>query len=109
MAIENGLYKVAFQTPIGVGYGVVVLRDGQLLGGDSAMFYAGDYDQSGDAFTANIQIDTHSAVPGFGSVFGVPKAQIKLAGNTANQPLTVSGTSPQAPGVSFQATLHHLK
>ena len=34
MALGNGLYKVSFGTPLGEGFGVIVLRDGEVLGGD---------------------------------------------------------------------------
>ena len=108
MALENGLYKVAFQTPLGAGYGVAVLRDGVIEGGDSMMFYRGTYSQEGDAFTASVEIGTHSTVKGMDSVFGVASGSIDLAGQTGSMPATVQGSSPQAPGISFQAVLSPL-
>ena len=108
MTLKNGLYKVTFGTPIGEGYGVIVLRDGAILGGDSTMFYAGTYEQAAENFTASIDIATHSAVPGFGSVFGVPNAHVDLSGNIVGTSANVNGTSPQAPGVPLRASLQFL-
>tara|TARA_R100001132_G_scaffold25061_1_gene24907 strand:- start:280 stop:648 length:369 start_codon:yes stop_codon:yes gene_type:complete len=108
VALENGLYKVAFQTPLGEGYGVAVIRDGRIEGGDSMMFYRGTFQEDGDAFTANVQIGTHSQVPGMDSVFGVPEGSIELRGDTGRMPATMKGASPQAPGIGFQATLSAL-
>lgn len=108
MALTNGLYKVGFQTPLGEGFGVVTLEDGRLLGGDSMMYYIGTYQQNGDAFTAQVSVATHSVIPGGGSVFGVPEATIQLNGSSTGNTAQVSGSSPQAPGVGFTASLTRL-
>lgn len=109
MSLNNGLYKVSFGTPLGEGYGVVVLNEGSISGGDSSMFYAGAYQQDGDVFSANIEIGTHSSVPGMGSVFGVPSGSVRLSGSATDKSATMTGTSPQAPGVQLRATLQFLQ
>lgn len=40
--MEEGLYKVLFQTQLGQGTGVVTVREGRLRGGDSVMYYTGE-------------------------------------------------------------------
>lgn len=108
MTIQEGLYKVTFQTPLGAGYGVVHLIGGELLGGDSMMYYRGSYTEERDRFSAEVEIATHSNVPGMASVFGVPGGHIDLRGAIGPNSITAQGTSPQAPGIAFQAILTKL-
>ena len=108
MALTDGLYKVTFQTPIGTGYGVITLENGTLQGGDSSMYYVGTYVQNGNAFTAAVMAKTHTNVPGMGSVFGVPEVAINLTGTSTDKTASVTGSSPQAPGLGFSATLERL-
>ena len=108
--MENGLYKVAFRTPIGEGYGVVVLENGTLRGGDSMMFYVGKYTENGGQFTASVDVDVHSNVPGMVSVFGPGRnrVHIDLKGQSTDNSADANGSSPQAPGVSFSTSLTRL-
>ncbi len=59
MPLQNGLYKIEFQTQLGAGSGVVILHDGQLRGGDSMIYYVGTYKQDGDEFSAEVRTDAH--------------------------------------------------
>lgn len=108
VAMRNGLYKVMFQTPLGQGAGVVILRDGELRGGDSLMYYTGTYDETGNQFTATVKTDQHSSVPGMAPVFGKPRVTINITGQSQGDTLNATGRSPNAPGVGFQATLSRL-
>jgi hypothetical protein len=106
--MRNGLYKVAFRTPIGEGFGVVVLSDGKLSGGDSSMYYSGSYTQNGDDFRAEVSVATHTQVSGMRSVFGVPQGTIALTGKSEGDRGTMAGSSPQAPGIAFSAVLTRI-
>ena len=106
--LTDGLYKVDFMTPLGSGSGVVMLNQGSVKGGDSSMYYDGTYQLDGDKFTASMNIATHTNTPGMGSVFGVANAQIDLSGIANATGANVTGSSPQAPGLNFQAKLSHL-
>jgi hypothetical protein len=108
MPLQNGLYCVTFGTPLGQGTGVAYLSDGQLHGGDSSMFYSGSYEQNGDSFEATVRIGTHTKYADIQSVFGVPEADIQLKGQSANTTATTTGSSPQAPGISFSARLDRI-
>lgn len=105
MQMRNGLYKVEFQTPLGAGAGVVVLRDGKIRGGDSAMFYVGDVSENGSDLTAEVEGKLHTDIPGMRSVFGVNHTHIKLKGKGSGNAATFTGTAKEAPSVSFQARL----
>ncbi len=54
--MKDGLYNIEFATHLGSGAGVVVLRDGKIRGGDSSMYYVGDYSLDGDAVRASVSV-----------------------------------------------------
>ncbi|MFN4091531.1 MAG: hypothetical protein ACK4FG_01380 [Brevundimonas sp.] len=104
--MQEGLYGVHFVTPIGGGAGVVVLSDGQLKGGDSALFYTGTYSLNGSSFTATVRTARHTPIEDVISVFGTDEVTITLTGEWKGSMITAEGQSPQAPGIKFEA---HLK
>lgn len=104
--IENGTWVARFATPLGNGAGVVVLTDGKLRGGDSMMTYIGSYNETGDKLNVDMRSVAHTAVPGTASVFGVNQADISLSGTVSDaMNANLTGTSPQAPGVTLTVTL----
>jgi hypothetical protein len=70
-AISSGLYKMAFETPTGMGYGVAYLHNGKLRGGDRGMAYLGTYKQEGKLFSAKMSVTQRRHVPGAASALGV--------------------------------------
>ena len=106
--VRDGFYKIAFQTPLGSGAGVVVLNAGKLRGGDSRITYSGTYVQNGDDFTATVETDAHTNVPGMGSVFGIDRAHVSLKGKSVGDSATMTGTAREAPGVQLQAALSRI-
>jgi hypothetical protein len=102
--LEDGFYSVRFKTGIGQGAGVVVATNGQLLGGDSALAYFGSFTQDGqNNVTASVKTERHT--PGIQSVFGRDEVTIALTGKSNGRGAVLTGTSPDAPGVNFTATL----
>lgn len=108
MALQNGLYKVSFRTPLGEGNGVIVLQDGQVRGGDSIIYYIGTYTQDGNQFSADVTTDAHSNTLGLQPVFGKPHVRLNVKGTTQEDSVTLTATSPDAPGVTAQGTLTRL-
>lgn len=106
--MRNGLYKVTFGTPFGNGYGVVYSEDGKIRGGDSLIYYIGTYSVNGADMSAEVDTDAHSQVPGMTSVLGPSKAKLLLQGRVNGDTVTCQGTSPQAPGITFKATLQRI-
>lgn len=106
--MKNGLYKVEFHTQLGSGSGIVFLQDGKLHGGDSSLYYVGDY-SLGEDFTAQVETNLHSKMFGMSSVFGIDNAHIKLTGKQKGDTAELTGTAREAPGVSFKALLKKLK
>lgn len=106
--MQNGLYRVQFGTPLGTGAGVVTLRDGQIRGGDSMMYYVGTYSESGGTMTAQVASKTHTRGPGMESVFGIDPVTITMQGTASDTSAQLNGTAKEAPGVGFQVTLNKL-
>ncbi len=106
--MRDGLYKVAFQTQLGAGAGVVVLQGGRLRGSDSRIYYTGSYTEAGDQFTAQVATELHTNTPGLASVFGRDHTNISLRGTTKGDSAQMTGTAAEAPGVSFQAVLTRI-
>lgn len=105
--MKTGLYAVSFNTPLGAGAGVIHLDNGTAQGGDSALWYDGNYNIDGDQFTAEIKTARHAQ--GMPSVFGTDTVTINLKGSWSDAGADVTGTSPQAPGLTFKANLRPLK
>jgi hypothetical protein len=99
--LPDGFYRVRFETPRGEGAGVVMLTNGQLRGGDSAIAYSGTFSQNGDAFTAAVATSRHA--PGMPSIFGIDAVNINLTGKSSNGGATCTGTAAQAPGLTLGA------
>ena len=104
--ISDGLYKVAFLTPLGNGAGVVHLLGGKMWGGDAALYYIGTYTETGDQLSASVTTNRHT--DGYGSVFGVDRVHISLRGKVTGNTATMDGSAIEAPGISFKAYLSRI-
>lgn len=103
----EGLYKVQFQTPLGMGYGVIHLQNGAANGGHSAIAYTGNYSVDEDQFSSTIQINRHSdSLP---TVLGVDNPSLNIRGKIDGNTVIGDGTAPQAPGVNLSVQLSLLK
>ncbi len=64
----DGLWTAEFGTPTGMfGGGVVVFREGKIVGGDATYFYVGEYSQTGEKFRASLRVAPY--IVGAPSVF----------------------------------------
>jgi T3SS negative regulator,GrlR len=106
--MRDGFYKVEFQTPMGLGTGVVFLQDGKMRGGDAALFYIGTFKQNESEFTADVTTDRHTQYPGIVSVFGKDRVHISLKGTSTHDSAVMQGTAIEAPGVKFSAKLSRI-
>jgi hypothetical protein len=108
MPFEAGLYVIRFQTPFGAGAGVAYLESGKLRGGDSMMAYVGSFNEANGTINADVRAYRHTDVPGMASVFGVNEVDIHLTGTINGGNAVLSGTAPQAPGVTLQVSMERL-
>jgi hypothetical protein len=105
--LTDGFYGVRFKTPQDEGAGVVMLANGQLRGGDSALAYSGTFSQQGDDFSAAVTTSRHAQ--GLPSVFEIDVVSISLTGKSSGSTSAVcTGTAAQAPGLNFQAVLTRI-
>ncbi len=100
---RDGKYTAWFRTPRGEGTGIVHLVDGKISGGDCFFSYGGSYEVDNDRFTATLT--TRRCADGPTTLFGVDEVEVKLTGAVNGTIACCSGTSEQAPGVHFEATL----
>jgi hypothetical protein len=105
--MQNGLYRVEFRTPLGSGAEVTVLQDGNLRGGDSAMYYFGTYTETGNQ--ATVDAESHRHTPGMPSVLGRDDANLSLRGTVQGNNAQLTGTARQAPGVTIQVALSFIR
>jgi hypothetical protein len=104
--LPDGFYGVKFKTPIGEGAGVVMLANGQLRGGDTALVYSGTFKQDGDSFSGSVATSRHAQ--GLPSVFGIDVVSISLSGKSSGNSATLTGTATQVPGLTLQAVLTRI-
>src|SRR5438105_15235607 len=61
--MKNGLYSIhvtLLDGRTGKGSGVILFRDGQILGGDAYLFYTGSYTVKGDTFKGEVLVQRHT-------------------------------------------------
>jgi len=106
--MKNGLYSVKFTVAGGYGGGVVVLTDGKFRGGEQGSYYVGTYRVEGNKLTADVQVRTHTMVPGMTYVLGPDGGDVHLEGTVSGDKAHAIGTSPKAPGVTFDCHFQWL-
>ena len=73
--MKNGLYSIHVSLQdgrSGKGSGVVMFRDGKILGGDAYLFYTGNYTTKGDSFKGEVLVQRHTSSPDANPLFGGP-------------------------------------
>ena len=112
--MKNGLYSIhvtLLDGRTGKGSGVILFRDGQILGGDAYLFYTGSYTVKGDAFKGEVLVQRHTtprhdANPLFG---GPNPVGIGVSGTFTDTRGIMNGTALVGKASQiFGATLHKL-
>jgi hypothetical protein len=101
--LRDGKYRAWFRTSRGEGTGIVHLADGRISGGDCFFSYGGTYEINEDTFTATLT--TRRCADGPTTVFGLDEIEVRLVGSVRGTTACCFGTSDQAPGLRFEATL----
>src|SRR3954451_17434780 len=73
--MKNGLYSIHVELldgRSGKGSGVILFRDGQILGGDAYLFYTGSYAVNGSAFKGEVLVQSHTRSNDANPLFGGP-------------------------------------
>jgi len=101
--LRDGKYRAWFRTSRGEGTGIIHLADGRISGGDCFFSYGGTYEINEDKFTATLT--TRRCADGPTTVFGLDEIEVRLTGSVKGTTAWCFGTSDQAPGLRFEATL----
>ncbi|WP_315384747.1 GrlR family regulatory protein [Microvirgula aerodenitrificans] len=90
----NGFYQVSFGAALPGAGGVVVLKDGEITGGDDQYLYSGTYSANGNRLTTQITVAAY--VAGAKSVFGnsADKFVLRLDGEYHQDGFSLVGSSP---------------
>src|SRR3954468_2840960 len=96
--MKNGLYSihvVLLDGRAGKGSGVIVFRDGNILGGDAYLFYTGSYVSKPDGtFKGEVLVQRHTPSPDASPLFGGPDAVgVGVSGTYTDTSAIMSGTA----------------
>jgi hypothetical protein len=112
--MKNGLYSIHVTLQdgrSGKGSGVVMFRDGKILGGDAYLFYVGSYTAKGDnTFKGEVLVQRHTSSPDANPLFGGPSpVGIGVSGTYTEKSAVMDGTALVGKASQiFKATLRFL-
>jgi len=112
--MRNGLYSIHVDLQDGrdgKGSGVVIFRNGEILGGDAYLYYTGSYAVSGSTFKGEVQVLQHTPSPHQSPLFGnqTQPVGIGVTGNFTETTATMNGTALVGKNSQiFRASLHRL-
>jgi hypothetical protein len=112
-AMNNGLYSIHVSLQdgrFGKGSGVILFRDGKILGGDAYLFYTGSYTTKGNSFKGEVLVQRHTSSPDANPLFGGPSAVgIGVTGTFTDSSAVMNGTALVGKASQiFAATLRKL-
>jgi hypothetical protein len=112
-AMKNGLYSIHVSLQdgrVGKGSGVIVFRDGRIVGGDAYLFYTGSYSTKGDTFKGEVLVQRHTSSPDANPLFGGPSpVGIGVSGTFTDTAAVMDGTALVGKASQiFKATLRKL-
>ena len=111
--MKNGLYSIHVSLQdgrTGKGSGVVMFRDGKILGGDAYLYYTGSYTTKGNSFKGEVLVQRHTSSPDANPLFGgaVPVG-IGVSGTFTDTAGVMNGTALVGKASQiFAATLRLL-
>lgn len=108
----DGLYHLRIEPQDGgrsVNAGVMVLRDGQILGGDAFFYYVGTYAGSGVDWQGNFIIKQHTRSGDIPPAFGALETVVELAGTQGGSALEATADVRQADATTrFRVKLQRI-
>lgn len=112
--MQNGLYSIhvgLLDGRSGKGSGVVVFRDGQILGGDAYLYYTGSYTVNGNTFRGEVLVSQHTPSPDANPLFGgqTSPVGIGVTGSSNEREAVMNGTALVGKAsLIFRATMRKL-
>ncbi|WP_370141403.1 GrlR family regulatory protein [Bradyrhizobium yuanmingense] len=113
--MKNGLYSIhvtLLDGRVGKGSGVILFRDGKILGGDAYLYYTGSYTvKDNNSFKGEVLVQRHTSPRGDDNpLFGGPaRVGIGVTGTFTDTRGQMTGTALVGKASQiFGATLHKL-
>ncbi|HLG85225.1 MAG TPA: GrlR family regulatory protein [Bradyrhizobium sp.] len=101
----GGFYTVRFQLGQAQGRSVMYVRDGKMLGGNSAFAHIGTYEQTGDEIAIVVNTIRHNPDPNYPAMAGTDDATLLARGRRDGALIRVEGSLRELPGVPFQSVM----
>ena len=109
MTVKNGLYSIRIEMKDGGrghASGIIVLLDGQILGGDTHFYYAGSYTFKNGKWRGELTTRQHAEAVGVILLFGGREVTCGFTGTYSDGEAEVDGTALVGKtSVSFHAKL----
>src|SRR3981081_2709856 len=111
--MRNGLYSIHVSLQdgrSGKGSGVIMFREGKILGGDAYLFYTGSYTSKGGTFKGGILVRRHTSNPDANPVCGGRRPlAIGVTGTLTDAAAVMDGTALVGKASQiFKGTLRKL-
>lgn len=94
--VTDGLYTLGIEmsgAKRGHATGVVVLRDGVIMGGDSFFYYTGSYSFARGKWRGEMVVHQHTEAPGLNLVFGGREVTCGFTGTYSEGIADIDGTA----------------
>lgn len=95
-SVRDGLYTLGIEMTglrQGRATGIVVLRGGVIMGGDSFFYYTGSYSFSRGKWRGEMIVHQHTEAPGLNLVFGGREVTCGFTGSYAEGAAEIDGTA----------------
>ncbi|WP_024515353.1 GrlR family regulatory protein [Bradyrhizobium sp. Tv2a-2] len=105
----GGFYTVKFQLGEAQGRSVMYVRDGRMLGGNSAFAHIGTYQEIGDEIAIVVDTVRHNPDPNYPAMAGTDDATLLARGRRDGEQIRFEGGLRELPGVPFQSVMMPIK
>jgi hypothetical protein len=101
----EGFYKVRFQLGEAVGRSVMYVRDGKMLGGNSAFAHIGTCVKVDDGIAIEVHTVRHNPDPSYRAMAGTDDATLRAKGGPDGDLYRFEGGLKELPGVMFHSVM----
>ncbi|WP_169568809.1 GrlR family regulatory protein [Sneathiella limimaris] len=106
--MQEGLYTGEFETPFGKGTGVLHFSNGEINGGNSALFYVGTYSVDGNTLNAEVRTKRFTISGEVASIFGVDDITIHMEGEIDGDTIVIDGVADEVPDMQMRGKLSRV-
>src|SRR4249919_1826031 len=104
-AVFAGFYTVRFTLNEAVGRSVMYVRDGKMLGGNSAFAHIGSYEENGEDIDIEVKTVRHNPDPNYRAMAGTDDATLVARGRADGKLYRFRGALKEVPGAVFQSVM----